>query len=254
MSSEIPRYAVTIEGETSYIGTANELAVALDVLQGRHDRAVLEQLAPHLAEIIGGPAGLLIVFKSLSSDDQLYLLGAVDGKLTSLLQEARHMRDLFAALSVTAVEQCVLETLGTNGLRTLIMTANQLAQVLEWLYGECDKQLIDLLGSDYVRRIIRNGYELSLVLNSLDEMGQQELAEKLGWERVVELVSDGRALAYLMRTLPPSLSARLTEQYTREQLVDLIGNQRDWSYLYDRLEPAEADQIVNKLGVAHHAE
>jgi hypothetical protein len=53
--SRIKRYPVTIDGETASIGTANELAVALDVLQGQYDRAVLEQLGPALAYITGGP-------------------------------------------------------------------------------------------------------------------------------------------------------------------------------------------------------
>ena len=41
------RYPVTIDQETVQIGSASELAVALDVLQGQHDRAVLTQLQPH---------------------------------------------------------------------------------------------------------------------------------------------------------------------------------------------------------------
>ena len=253
MDSGIMRYAVTIDGETTHIGTANELAVALDVLQGHHDRAVLEQLAPHLAEVVGGPIGLTNVFKSLSPEDQIYLLQTVDGELAGLLQEARHLRDLLAALSVAEVEQCLLETLGTRGLRTLIVTGAQLAQVLEWVYGDCDKQLMDLLGADYVRRLVRNGSELALVLNCLEETGQQDLLEKLGWPRVVELITDGRELAYLMRALPPAQSGRLLDQYSRERIVDLIGNERDWDYLFKRLEAAEAAQLLSKLEVDHHA-
>ncbi len=49
--SLIKRYPVTIDGETASIGTANELAVALDVLRGQYDRAVLEQLGPVRMEL-----------------------------------------------------------------------------------------------------------------------------------------------------------------------------------------------------------
>ncbi len=239
--AQVSRYAITIDDETAQIGTANELAVALDVLQGQHDRAVLEQLAPHLAEVIRGPAGLLLVLKSLSPQDQLYLVDAIGPALAGVIQEARHLRDLFATLSVVEVERRILETLGTRGLRTLILTGKELAEVLEWLYGECDQLLVDLLGADYIRSIIRNADHLGLVLNSLEEAGQQDLIEKLGWERIVQLITDGRDLAYLLRALPPGLSARLLSHYSREQLMNLIGNRRDWAYLYDRLEPAEAE-------------
>lgn len=246
--SEVRHYAITIDDETALIGTANELAVALDVLQGQHDRAVLEQLAPHLAEIIRGPAGLLLVLKYLSPQDQLYLVDTIGPALAGVIQEARHLRDLFATMSVVEVERRILETLGTRGLRMLISTGKELAEVLEWLYGQCDQLLLDLLGVDNVRSIIRNGDQLALVLNSLEEGGQQDLIEKLGWERVVSLVADGRDLAYLLRALPPALSARLLSHYSREQLMSLIGNRRDWAYLYDRLESAEAESLLAKLG------
>ncbi len=251
--SQVNRYAITIDGETTGIGTANELALALDVLCGQHDRAVLEQLAPHLAEVVGGPAGLMLVLKSLAPQDQLYLIDAIGPKLAGVIQEARHLRDLFATLSVLEVEQRILDTLGTRGLRSLVLTGEELAQVLEWVYGECDQHLIDLIGVDYIRSIIRNAYPLGLVLNSLEEAGQAQLIEKLGWKRVVELVADGRDLAYLLRALPPAQSAALLDHYTREQLVALVGNQHDWAYLYDRLEPAEIDHLLLKLGGPQHA-
>ncbi len=63
--SQVNRYAITIDGETTGIGTANELALALDVLCGQHDRAVLEQLAPHLAEVVGGQQKITKVLPKL---------------------------------------------------------------------------------------------------------------------------------------------------------------------------------------------
>jgi hypothetical protein len=62
-------HSITIDGETTSIATARELMVALDVLQGQHDREVLEQLSPHLADIVADGAGLYAVLKVLSPAD-----------------------------------------------------------------------------------------------------------------------------------------------------------------------------------------
>jgi hypothetical protein len=250
---QIPRYPITIDGDAAQIGTANELAIALDVLNGQHDRAVLEQLRPHLADIIGGPLGFANVMKSLEPANQIYLIDAIGARLTDILQEPRFLRDLLATMAVVEVEQRLLNTLGTPGLRALIVTAAELGQVLEWVYGQCDRQLIDLLGAIYLREIIRSGYELSLVLTSLDEAGQLDLIEKIGWQRVVDVVDDERDLTFLMRALPASLSKQLLEHFSREQLINLIGNKHDWAYLYDRLEPAEAENLLTKLGAKQNA-
>ena len=253
LTSPVVRYRVTIEGETADIGTANELSIALDVLHGLHDRAILEQLQSHLADIVGNAIGLTNVLRSLESADQIFLIQAVGARLPTVLQDARFLRDLFAILAEDAVEQCLIETLGTIGLRALILTAAELSEVLEWLYGQRDQQVLDLLGAVYLKRLIRNGEDLALVLNGLAEPAQANLIDQLSWSRVIELISDGREFAYLMRALPVELGTRLLEHYSREQLINLIGNQHDWAYVYDRLETAEAAVLMNQLGVNHAA-
>jgi len=247
-TSQIPRYPVTIDGETTQIGTANELSIALDVLNGQSDRAILEQLRPHLAEIVGGATGFTNAMRSLETENQLFLIDAIGNQLANVIQQARYLRDLLAALAEEQVEQRLIETLGTDGLRALIITPTELGEVLEWIYGSSDQRVIDLLGADYLRRMIRNGVDLGLVLNGLEESGQANLVEKIEWARVAQLVSNGRDLAFLMRALPASLSASLIDQFTREQLIDLIGNKLDWAYLYERLEPSEVKNLFDKIG------
>ncbi len=254
MSRATPtRYPVTIDGETATVGTAAELAVALDVLQGQHDRAVLEQLAPHLAEIIGGPPGLYNTLKSLDGADQIFLVDSLGPSLEGCVRTAGHLRDILAMLSAVEVEERLLDTLGPEGLRRLIVTPGELAEILEWVYGDCDRRALELLGSEYLRGLLRSGHDLSLVLQSLDEGGQADLLERLGWERTVGLVHNGRDLASLLRALPAASSKQLLGHYTPVQLVALVGNTRDWEYLCRRLEPAEAAYLYAMLGVERHA-
>jgi hypothetical protein len=251
---QMPRYPVTIDDETAQIGTASELAIALDVLQGQHDRAVLQQLEPHLADIIASPSGLMLVMRSLSPEDQLLLVGALGPRLAGIVRDASHLGDLLATLAHEEVERGLLDTLGPTGLRALILTAGDLSQVLEWVYGQCDREVIELLGADYVRSIAKNGHDLALALNSLDHDMQSTLLALIGWDRIAQLVVDGRDLAYLMAALPPELSVPLIQRYSQQQLAELIGNAADWEYLWKRLEPVEAEALEQKLGVAHHAQ
>ena len=246
---KFPRYPITIDQETVQIGTAAELAVALDVLQGQYDRIVLTQLKPHLAEIIPQAKDFLAVMKSLAVNDQLYLIEALGPHLVGILQEARHLRDLLATIADTDVETALLSTLGTAGLHSLILTAAELAEVLEWVYGQCDALALDLIGLDYVRNLCRNAGDLSDILRSLDVGLQDKLLEQLGWEFATRLACDGRDLASLLRALPVASSERLLQHFTSAQLRKLIGNAHDWAYLYQRLEPAEAEFITQQLGL-----
>jgi hypothetical protein len=247
--AKITRYPVTIDGETVQIGSAPELSVALDVLQGQYDRQVLTQLQPHLAQIIPQARDFMAVMKSLSVDDQLFLIEALGKDLATILQDAPHLRDLLATMAEGGVEQALLNTLGKAGLRALVLTAEELAEVLEWIYGENDSLALNLLGLEYVRSLCRDASDLSAILHNLDNLLQDQLIGQLGWEFVLGLVHDGRDLAALLRALPAASSERLLQHYTRPQLEALIGNAHDWTYLYQRLEPEEADFITTLLGI-----
>src|SRR3989304_3240243 len=105
MSAGPAGYPVPAEGDTVHVGTAGELAVVLDVLQGQHDRLVLEQLGPHLADVIAGPVGLLGTLKSLAPTDQIFLVEALGPRLGELVQSAGRLRDVLATLAEPAVEE-----------------------------------------------------------------------------------------------------------------------------------------------------
>jgi hypothetical protein len=244
------QYSITIEGETASIGTAAELVVALDVLQGQHDRAVLQQLQPHLAEIIGGPEGLYSTLKVLETDDQLYLVDALGPGLAGVVQRAGALRDILATLAEDRVEERLLETLGTDGLQGLVQSAEDLAGVLEWVYGRSDQLVLRLLGAPFLKGLFQSGYDLSLVLYSLDQGRQRELSDMLGWSRVQSLVHNLRDLAHLLRALPGELSIRLLTRFKGDQLWGLIRNDHGLRFLRQYLEAEEVACLDELLEVS----
>jgi hypothetical protein len=246
-SAKFNRHPLTIDHETVQIGSANELALALDVLQGEYDHATLTQLNPHLAKIVANASGFMLVMRSLSKEDQLFLIQSIGPDLPAVLQDATHLRDQLAVMALEDVEEALLKTLGGDGLRRLILTGEELAEILEWVYGQNDALVLNLLGIEAVRRRCRHAVDLSSILHNLNHNLQEKLLDELGWPFIVDLVRDGRDLAGLIRALPPESSQRLLRNYSGKQLVDLIGNERDWAYLCQRLEPQEADFIFGLL-------
>jgi hypothetical protein len=245
----IQRYPITIDGETASIGCAAELAVAMDVLQGQRDRETLTQLAPHLAEIIGSASGFLLVLRSLSVDDRIFLIQTLGPCLPAIIQSAARLRDILAVVSDPAVESALLQTLGSGGLRRLVLTGEELAEVLEWVYGDEDALALDLLGREALCRLCRHAGDLAAILRSISFDQQAALLETLGWPLVVDLVKDGYDLALLLRALPPKHSDRLLRHFSAGQLADLIGNSEEWAYLYRRLEPAEAELLLGRFNI-----
>jgi hypothetical protein len=244
-----PRHTIEVDGQRAEIGSAGELAVVLDVLHGREDRAVLEQLRDHLPEILAGGRALIAVLRSLSHEDQVFLLKTLGSRLRDVVDDARTLRDVLSILATEEAERALLDGLGSEGLRGMIDTAEQLAEVLEWVYGHCDELPIELLGREHVNGMIRDGQEAAVVLRAMSPASQRELFDAIGMDRMLELVRDGRDLAALVRALPAEESVELLRRYDRSALVRLIGNRDDWDYLCRRLEPAEADQLFAKLGV-----
>ena len=241
-------FSISIDSETTTIRTWRDLAVVLDVLQGHHDREVLEQLAGHLPEVIADSNGLYSTLKVLAPEDQLFLVKALGKNLPGIIQKAAALRDILAFLSDDTVEIEIVKNLGTNGLRTLIQTPLELAEILEWIYGDSEMTVLELLGSESVSSLFTTGEEVSLVLLSLQE-NKAALLDIIGWEHIVRLIRNGRDLACMLRALPEDISKQLLEYYTGDQLRKLIRNKTDWEYLWNRLETEEADCILKLLEV-----
>ncbi len=263
------RYPLTIDGDSWEVGTAGELAITLDVLQGHHDHAVLEQLAPHLAEIVATAGGLMAILRALAPPDRIYLIEALGPRLVDCVGSVEYngvgyngvvpntaaaLRDLLAMTAEVEVEERLLATLGSAGLSRLVQTAAELAEVLEWVYGDCDRQVLDLLGLARVRRLLSNGSDLSAVLHSLSPTQQEWLLTELGWEEVAALVLGRQDLTHLMRALPGNLSQRLLDHLPGPRLAALIGGERGWEYLCARLETDEIADLARRVKEPNHAQ
>jgi Mg/Co/Ni transporter MgtE len=245
------RYSISIEDESAEISTAAELVIALDVLQGHHDREVLEQLRPNLKEIIKSPQDLYATIRVLALDDKIYLIESLSSNLPNIVASAAHLRDILATLSEFQAEEKLLGTLGSEGLKALIHSAEDLGEVLEWVYGKGDQIVIQSLGIDYLKHLIQNGYELSLILHSLNHKAQESLIKLLEWDNVASLIKDRRDLAHLLRALPAKFSKKLLKHFTKEELWKIIRDEYGWQSLYKYLESEEATYLENLLGVKH---
>jgi len=243
----LTEYTITIEGETATVANVEELVVALDVLQGGHDRAVLEQLQLHLPALVRGPRHLQRLLKVLEPEDQLFLLACVGPVLPDALENGAALRDLLIILAEERVKEAVLTGLGAEALQRLIETPEQLAEVLQWTYGHGDATVLDLLGPAFLRGLLEDGYALRLALDALEADGQRSLIAMLGWERVLDLVGNARDLAHLMRALPVELSRRLADQLPAERVRALVGNPRHWRTIEPVLEAEERAHLRARL-------
>lgn len=244
-------FTLNIDGDTAEICTASQLAVALDVLQGQYDRTVLEQLKPVLAEIIQESQGLYDIFKVLCPEDQLFLIDALGPNLVSILKGANKLRDIFAMVADDRVEQHLINTLGSEGLQALVNTAQDLVDVLEWVYGSSDQLILELLGNGYLKTLFQSGYELSLVLHTLDRNRQKELFNLLGWKKVNSLIHDLNDLAYLSRALPSELSIALMARLAKDRVWELVRNEKGLNQLIKFLDNEEETFVRNLLEVTN---
>ena len=245
-------HTITIDGEQAVIRNAAELAVALDVLQGQRDRAVLEQLASNLHEILRDSRGLYGLMRSISAEDQRFVIETLGTKLVGIVQNASTLRDLMALFGEEAVEVAALQTLGPDGLHQLIGTPGELSEVLEWTYGSSDKIALDLLGPEFLANIFQNGREVSYVLNALDREGQHQMLDMIGWEYVLALVHDRQDLAYLLRALPFNMSRKLLDGLSGSRVRAIVRDERGRKALERHLDHEEI-RILDQLLEDSHA-
>ncbi len=167
--------------------------------------------------------------------------------LGSLFTDAKGLCELLAFMSQPGTEAFLLAGIGAGHLREIIQCPSELADVLEWIYGEDDLLLMNLIGMEHIALLFRTGTEISLVLHNLDAKGQQKLLEVIGYENIPEMVHTWQDLAYIMRSLPRELSLSLLEKFTPSKLRRLFSNDCDRasiSRFLENQEEAALDKIL----------
>ena len=246
------RYPISYGGQEAEIGTIDELMVALDVLNRKHDREILQQLAGVLEGIIAvgnrpAPVNLKILLKALSAEDRLYVIEQIGDRLQTLIGTAVELRNLLVSLTHLEVEAAVLNAIGGQGLRQMVATSQQMWEILEWLYGENGDLLLKLLGRGHLRRLITRGHELAEILRRIDPLRQVPTIEIVGWDYTLELLRNEVDLREILSSLYTQASATLIERLPREQIVALAGSEYGWYELGRRLSPSKAILLSQKL-------
>jgi hypothetical protein len=256
--TSVLRYPIFFGGEKAEIGTIDELMVALDVLNRKHDRAILQQLAGVLGRIVAignrpAPVNLKILLKALSAEDRLYVIEQIGDRLQLLIGTAVELRNLLVSLTHLEVEAAILNTIGGQGLRQMVVTSQQLWEILEWLYGENDVLLFKLLGRGHLRRLITHGHELAEILRRIDPVRQAPTIEVVGWDFALGLLRNEVDLREILSSLCTQASAALIERLPSERIVALAGSQFGWYELGRRLSPSKAQLLSKKLQGESHA-
>lgn len=246
------RTKIEIEGLNTDVGSAAELVVVLDVLSGQNDRLVIEQLGADLPGILSDGNGLYQVLKSLAPEESLFFLETLGEKTGALFSTARELTEMLAFMSVPETETLMLKLIGGKRLREIITCPEDLAEILEWVYGDADISVINLLGGEYLADFFRSGTELSLVLNCLDETGQRLLMDLIGWKKTVAFTHSWQDLAFLLRALPSVLSKKYLSGFKPETIKQLIANKNDWEKIKNYLEPEE-ETFLGKIAEVNYA-
>jgi hypothetical protein len=238
-----------MDGISAEVGNAQELVVILQALLGEEDRVILCQLKEHLIDIIGDSNGLYQVLKALESNDHLFLIEILGEDVKKLLNKSEQLSKLFSFLSQPSTKSLLLKNLGSEFLRKLIYSPEELSEILEWIYEEDDVMLLKMLGEVYNRKLYHNGSELSLVLHNVSISSQEWYLRFLGLEYLSELTINWQDLAWLLRALPHSLSCIYLETLDSEKLSNLIRNQDEWEKISKFLEPEEEDYLIKRMGL-----
>jgi len=240
-------YEIKIGHDSARMETADELVAILDVLQGQHDREVLQQLEADLHLIIRNSKELFKVVSVLHYENPIYLFRGLGMHLAEVMRKGSGLRDLLAFVSEDEAEKVLIETLGSEGIQKLITNAVELAEVLEWVYGSMDLTILNYLTISTIQRIVKGGREMSLILNALDPASQRTLIGELGTLFVEKLIHQTEDFAYLMRALPFDTSKDLVDSMSGEKIRELIRSAEDLRYLNRYLDLNEQEYLKLKM-------
>lgn len=190
--------------------------------------------------------GLLNCLKYLNEKNSFLLLVKLWDVLLNLINNSSELAEILSKIPNESNKIRLLTIMRVKGLRKILFNAQDLWNILEWLYGESQRKFLDLLGRDLVREIFYSTNEIIMILHYLTNENKDYLMNIIwiGW--VKTKIKTSFNFLVLFKWLTDKKARELLKTYTKKEVLALFKNDDEFYHFLLRL-PKNKEKIFLKF-------
>lgn len=228
-------------GEKEYlIHNEEELALIIDLIAASDDsftlhRHIIMSLDEKLMDIILTYKGLLLCMKHMEYKNRFLLLIKMGDTLSRVIEKSTHLGSLLASIPEENDKKRIIKSIRYKGLIQIIDTPDDLGNILEWIFGEGEKLVIDILGKEFLQSLFTYGTDIYKVFHFLSDENKNILADLLELSFIKSCVYTPEDFFYVLKALSNEKSEDFIPLFTPEEIRTIIRKDKTLHHFLPKL-------------------
>lgn len=215
-------------GEKKYaIHNEEELALIIDLLASLKDsftlhRHIIMSLDEDLMRIILTYKGLLLCMKHMEYKNRFLLLVKMGDTLSNVIEKSAHLGSLLASIPEETDKMRIIKSIRAKGLIQIIHIPDDLGNILEWIFGDGEKLIIDMLGKEFLQSLFAYGTDIYKVFHFLSDENKDILADILSLPFIQSRIYTAEDFFYVLKALSNSKVQEFIPLFTPLEIRSII--------------------------------
>lgn len=192
---------------------------------------------------------LLKCLKYLNEKNIFLLLIKLWDVLPKILNTSEHLAEILAKIPDETNKLKLLKHLRHKGLSPIIRDAKDLGNILEWIYGNSQKEFLDFLGKEFIKQVFLSTNEIIIILYYLNNENKDYLIDMIGFDGIKNKVKTSNNLLLMLQGLTQKKSREFLKKFSKEEIVNMFKSEEDFYVFMLRLPYDKEKLFLHHLGL-----
>jgi len=244
-----------LDDKVYHVRNELELALIFELLESTKSAEMLHwnvimSLDEKLLDIIKTYRGLSSCLKHLGYRNRFLLLIKIGDILPTVLGRSEHLGGILASIPEGEGKLRIVKSMRHRGLVQIVENADDLGNVLEWLYGDAELVVLNLLGEEFLRGLFYSGRDIYKVAHFLSEPNKDYFIDLLGISSLRALTGTCDDFLYIIKALTASKTKEYIRLFTPDEIRGLIRSDYTFHAFVKKIAYAKEDELLRYLGYA----
>lgn len=233
----------------------NELALIFELLSWNDEVSwmthwnVIMELDENLLNIVKTYKWLIKSLKLLNERNSFLLLVNIWDSLNKIIQNSEQLWEILARIPEEENKIRIIKQLRQTGLKKLILEPRDLSNVLEWLYGQSEIELLNIACFDHVKNFFNYPKEIYDVLHYLNNENKDTLINNIWLKTILEKIKSRKDLLLILKWFSMEKASELLSFFSRQEIKDLFTNNWEFTYFLSKLSDRKEDLFLKHLWI-----
>lgn len=202
-----------------------------------------------LMKIILTYKGLLLCMKHMEYKNRFLLLVKMGDTLPHVIETSTHLGSLLASIPEETDKIRIVKSMRYRGLTEIIYTPDDLGNILEWIFGEGEKIIMDILGKDFLQKLFAYGTDIYKVFHFLSDENKNILADIISLTFIQSCIYTSEDFFYVLKALSNEKVQEFIPLFTPEEIRSIILKNKTLHHFLPKLTQEKENILLQYIKI-----